>query len=187
MNATSKTLIVFSLLIGLFTSFNACKKDYIDYAQLDEDEKNARENYLSQNYNTIQLTKDGITFTALLIDTIGGIDTIKPTSSGLYYINETPKEDKGKIGPAPTVGRLVKANYTGYLLDGTKFDSGEDFSFHYGTNEVISGWNEGISTGNMKKGETARLIIPSSQAYGYIEKTDVDGNVTIPKASTLVL
>jgi hypothetical protein len=186
MNRINKILIAFSIVIAAIIGFNACKKDYIDYGQLDADEFNARENYLSQNYNTIQLTEDGRTFTALLIDTIGGIDTIKPTSSGLYYIDETPEEDKENIGPAATIGRLVKANYTGWLLDGTQFDSGEDFSFVYGSNGIISGWNEGISAGEMKKGETARLIIPSGLAYGYTEQKDTSGIVTIPRASTLV-
>ncbi len=187
MNKTSKILISLSIVLGLFIGFNACKKnDYIDYGKLDAEESSARENYLSQNYNTIQLTEGERTFTALLIDTVGGIDTIKPTSSGLYYIDETPEQDKSNIGPAPTIGRLVKANYTGYLLDGTEFDSGEDLNFIYGSNEIISGWSEGINAGDMKKGETARLIIPSSLAYGYLDKKDADGNVTIPGASTLI-
>ena len=179
----SKTAIAVSLFLGFFIWFGACKKDYIDYAKLDAEEQEERESYLNQYYTTTQLTEDGRTFTALLLDKEGGgYDTVRPTLNGVYYMDETPED--AEIGLAPTAGRLVKTNYTGWLLDGTEFDSGEDFEFIYGSSNIISGWNEGISF--MKKGETARLIIPSSMAYGYIDQKDTNEVVTIPKASTLV-
>jgi len=149
---TSGTIIKVLLLFGLFIGFNACKKDFIDWAQLQQDEINAREQYLLDS----------------------GI-TVEPKESGLYYI---VKEGDEGTGLPPTAGRLVQVNYKGWLLDGTEFDSGEEFSFTYGVGAVIPGWDEALSY--MKKGGKAQLIIPSSLAYGQLGKGD------IPRYATLV-
>lgn len=89
--------------------------------------------------------------------------TQQPNESGLIVIKT--KETKGK---SPKVGDKVKVHYTGYLLDGTKFDSsvdrGQPFEFELGKGRVIKGWDEGI--GLLKVGEKATLIIPSSIGYG---------------------
>lgn len=104
--------------------------------------------------------------------------TVKPTPSGLYYIEKT----KGK-GTSPVNGMKVKVHYTGTLLDGTKFDSSLDrkqpFEFVLGQGQVIKGWDEGIAL--MKKGGKARLVIPSAIAYG-----DAGRTPTIPPSATLV-
>ena len=89
--------------------------------------------------------------------------TVEPTASGLYYI----EVEKG-TGAKAEAGKTVKVHYTGTLLDGTKFDSsldrGEPFSFALGQGQVIKGWDEGIAMMNV--GGKAKLIIPSSIAYG---------------------
>ncbi|MBN2614107.1 MAG: FKBP-type peptidyl-prolyl cis-trans isomerase [Bacteroidales bacterium] len=89
--------------------------------------------------------------------------TTKPTKSGLYVIHK-----KYGRGPHPTVGDVVKVNYTGYLLNGTKFDSSYDrkkpFEFTLGKHQVIAGWDEGIAM--LRKGGKATLIIPSTLGYG---------------------
>lgn len=89
--------------------------------------------------------------------------TVKPTASGLYYI-ELEKGTGAKAEP----GKKVKVHYVGTLLNGTKFDSsldrGDPFSFTLGQGQVIKGWDEGI--GMMNVGGKAKLIIPSSIAYG---------------------
>lgn len=89
--------------------------------------------------------------------------TTEPTETGLYYVVET--EGTGKQAVA---GKKVKVHYTGYLLDGTKFDSsvdrGQPFEFNLGQNQVIEGWDEGIAL--MKEGGKAKLIIPSKLGYG---------------------
>ncbi len=84
--------------------------------------------------------------------------TTEPTASGLYYI-ETLKG----AGAAPSQGVKVKVAYTGKLLDGREFDSGE-FEYRFDLNQVISGFDEAI--GYMKKGGKATAIIPSHLAYG---------------------
>jgi FKBP-type peptidyl-prolyl cis-trans isomerase len=89
--------------------------------------------------------------------------TAPPTESGLYVV----VEEKGN-GPKPKKGDKVTVHYTGYLLDGTKFDSsvdrGKPFNFTLGANQVIKGWDEGIAMLNI--GSKAKLIIPSNLGYG---------------------
>lgn len=100
------------------------------------------------------------------------------TESGLIII--TVKEGKGE---KPEIGKTVVVNYTGYLLDGTKFDSSfdhnEPFEFPIGQGRVIRGWDEGIAT--LKVGGKAKLLIPSSLAYGDRAMGDV-----IPANSPLI-
>jgi peptidylprolyl isomerase len=71
-------------------------------------------------------------------------------------------------GPKPEVGKTVSVHYTGYLPDGTKFDSsverGEPISFPLGQGRVIKGWDMGIAALNV--GSQARLIIPYQLGYG---------------------
>jgi FKBP-type peptidyl-prolyl cis-trans isomerase len=63
-------------------------------------------------------------------------------------------------------------NYTGKLMDGTKFDSNQDSTFHHmepftfpiGVGQVIPGWDEGVML--LNKGAKATLFIPSGLAYG---------------------
>jgi len=83
------------------------------------------------------------------------------TPSGLRYMIL-----KEGTGPSPKPTDTVKVHYTGWLLDGTKFDSsldrGEPTSFPL--NRVIAGWTEGV--GRMKVGEKCRLVIPADLGYG---------------------
>ncbi len=71
-------------------------------------------------------------------------------------------------GPAPKQGQTVTVHYTGWLTDGTKFDSSVDrdepFSFVLGTGQVIAGWDQGVA--GMRVGDKARLTIPPELAYG---------------------
>jgi len=85
------------------------------------------------------------------------------TPSGLSYtdlVNGT--------GPAPTSGKNVTVHYTGWLENGTKFDSsvdrGQPFAFRIGAGEVIPGWDEGVMS--MKVGGKRKLVIPSLLGYG---------------------
>ena len=85
------------------------------------------------------------------------------TPSGLKYIDR-----KEGSGPMPKAGQKVTVHYTGWLKDGTKFDSsvdrGQPFSFILGQGKVIQGWDEGVAT--MRVGGQRRLIIPPNLAYG---------------------
>lgn len=64
-------------------------------------------------------------------------------------------------------GDRVRVHYTGWLDDGTKFDSsldrGTPFQFRLGAGMVIAGWDEGVA--GMKVGGKRRLVIPPGLAY----------------------
>jgi FKBP-type peptidyl-prolyl cis-trans isomerase len=71
-------------------------------------------------------------------------------------------------GPSPKQGDSVTVHYTGWLTDGTKFDSSVDrdepFQFVLGTGQVIQGWDQGVA--GMRVGDKVRLTIPPELAYG---------------------
>jgi FKBP-type peptidyl-prolyl cis-trans isomerase len=85
------------------------------------------------------------------------------TASGLQY--EVLREGNGPVAKA---GQTVSVHYTGWLTNGTKFDSsvdrGQPFDFPLGAGRVIKGWDEGVA--GMKVGEKRKLTIPSNLGYG---------------------
>lgn len=85
------------------------------------------------------------------------------TPSGLKYEDLTVGN-----GPAAEAGQTVSVHYTGWLTNGTKFDSSKDrelaFNFPLGAGRVIRGWDEGVQ--GMKVGGVRKLTIPSELGYG---------------------
>jgi FKBP-type peptidyl-prolyl cis-trans isomerase len=85
------------------------------------------------------------------------------TDSGLKY-----QDLKEGTGDKAKKGDTVAVHYTGWLKDGTKFDSsvdrGEPFEFTLGARMVIKGWDEGVQ--GMKVGGKRKLIIPPELGYG---------------------
>ncbi len=85
--------------------------------------------------------------------------------------------------------QCVYAHYTGWLPDGTKFDSSRDtsrrgeprqpISFPQGGRRVIAGWDTGFD--GMRVGGVRRLVIPFPLAYGEAGRPPV-----IPPSATLV-
>ncbi len=108
---------------------------------------------------------------------VAGKDTIT-TESGLKYIIIKKGE-----GVSPYASQFVSVDYTGYLADGTIFDSsidrGEPIVFPVGVGKVITGWDEGIML--LNTGAKARLIIPSDLGYG-----EQGAGGIIPPNATLV-
>jgi peptidylprolyl isomerase len=100
------------------------------------------------------------------------------TASGLQLIAIT-----NGSGAMAQQGQVVQVHYTGYLTDGTKFDSsldrGQPFEFPLGMGRVIRGWDEGLAL--MRVGDKRRLIIPPELGYGDRGAGDV-----IPPGATLV-
>jgi len=87
----------------------------------------------------------------------------------------------GGTGDLPNVGDRVTVHYTGYLEDGTKFDSsvdrGKPFSFVLGAGQVIKGWDEGI--GLLKKGSRAYIRVPANLGYGSMARGQIPANATL--------
>lgn len=98
------------------------------------------------------------------VDTDFTIPTQEVTlDSGLRYL-----EHIAGAGEITKVGNTISVHYSGFLANGTKFDSshdrGQPFSFTLGDYRVIKGWEEGLL--NMKKGAKRTLIIPPALGYG---------------------
>ena len=86
-------------------------------------------------------------------------------------------------GDEAVAGQTVEVHYTGWLTDGTKFDSSHDrnqtFSFKLGGGQVIAGWDQGVA--GMKIGGARKLTIPADLGYG-----ERGAGGVIPPNATLV-
>ena len=116
---------------------------------------------------TVELDENGFAV-FLRVD----LDAMTETASGLLWQDLV-------VGTGPEVvnGTEVLAGYSGWLKDGTLFDSGQ-FPFVVGAGDVIAGWDEGFL--GMREGGSRRLIIPPSLAYGST------GRGSIPPDATLI-
>ena len=85
-------------------------------------------------------------------------------------------------GAEAQAGKIVAVDYTGWLEDGTQFDSSigrEPYTFTLGEGRVIEGWDQGIV--GMKVGGKRKLIIPPDMAYG-----EAGSDSVVPPNATLI-
>jgi len=94
-------------------------------------------------------------------DSIEGLE-LQTSDSGLMWYDLREGTGAAPAGPASK----VTVHYTGWLVDGTKFDSSVDRgqTITFPLNGVIRGWTEGV--GSMKVGGKRKLLIPGKLAYG---------------------
>ena len=88
-----------------------------------------------------------------------GIDLSRMTLKGGVYIEDL------QVGTGDPVGEgvWVEVAYTGWLSNGTEFDSGS-FSFPVGVGQVVPGFDEGVD--GMRVGGKRKMIIPPALGYG---------------------
>ena len=90
-------------------------------------------------------------------------DDMTTTPSGLRY-QDVAEGD----GAEARAGDTVSVHYSGWLTDGSPFDSSRDrgtpLTFQLGAGRVIAGWDEGVA--GMKVGGSRKLIIPAQLGYG---------------------
>ncbi len=98
------------------------------------------------------------------------------TASGLQYWDL-----KTGTGAAAASGDIVEVHYTGWLTDGTKFDSsydhGKPLRFWLGKGKVIKGWDEGVV--GMKVGGKRQLHIPARLGYGAAGSGNIPPNADL--------
>ena len=112
------------------------------------------------------------TFAAALGVDIGSMTLKTP---GLYY-----RDIVVGTGAEAIVGRTLAVTYTGWLANGTQFDSnvgGGNFTFVLGNGAVISGWDLGMV--GMKVGGKRKLVIASALAYGQAGRGSIPTNATL--------
>jgi len=104
------------------------------------------------------------------------ISTMTKWSQDLYYKDLVV----GTGTPVAAVGKTITVNYTGYLTDGTIFDSNTTtagFESPLDDSHLIAGWVVGIP--GMKPGGTRKLVIGSQLAYGPVGSGKIQPNSTI--------
>jgi len=114
--------------------------------------------------------KEGDAFLAKNKDKPG----VKVTASGLQY--EVVKQG---TGPKPKATDVVKVDYTGTKIDGTKFDSSVDRGqpATFPLNQVVPGWTEGLQL--MPVGSEYKFYIPGKLAYGERGPAQIGPNATL--------
>jgi FKBP-type peptidyl-prolyl cis-trans isomerase len=83
-------------------------------------------------------------------------------------------------GAEATNGRILRVTYSGYLVNGTRFDSnvgGTTFAFRLGDRAVIDGWELGLV--GMRVGGKRKLVIGSTLGYGTRGSGSIPGNATL--------
>ncbi|MDR1713110.1 MAG: FKBP-type peptidyl-prolyl cis-trans isomerase [Coriobacteriales bacterium] len=155
----------------------------VDLAAVPEEIKTELGDELASNdlYAQQQAYMDELSHSELLV--------INPMPAGLPYDVDMSLADVQitdvSVGSGDVVetGDTISVYYTGYLEDGTVFDSTDAtataFSFTVGNGEVITGWEEGVL--GMQVGGVRRLVIPPALAYGSYGTSDG----TIPANATL--
>ena len=90
-------------------------------------------------------------------------------TEGLYI-----RDDVIGTGQATFEGAALTVTYTGWFVDGTQFDSGQNFDFTLDVSNVIAGWHQGIK--GMRQGGTRTIVIGPALGYGPCPYRGIPGN-----------
>ena len=101
------------------------------------------------------------------------LDNMVESPSGLFY-----RDDVVGTGELAAAGDEVTLTYTGWLVNGTQFDSDTGYIITLNVTNLIAGFTEGVN--GMQLGGTRTLVIPSELAYGS------QGNDVIPANAVIV-
>ncbi len=113
-------------------------------------------------------TSSSAASTASKADNPPGVPPVSATPKSLYALRYV--DIVTGTGPLAAANKYYTVKYTGWLTDGTKFDSSYDhpgqdpITFPYGAHRVIPGWDTGFT--GMRVGGKRRLYIPYQLAYG---------------------
>jgi FKBP-type peptidyl-prolyl cis-trans isomerase FkpA len=113
-----------------------------------------------------------------------GVNALKDSASGLYYIIQTPGS-----GTTPEVCSVVSVNYVGRLTNDSIFDKTNGTPVNFRLGDLIAGWQKGLPY--IKPGGRLKLFVPPTLGYGAapVTKTDQSTGVTttiIPGNSILI-
>ena len=154
--------ILFLLLAVLFLS--SCDERFMSWKEYNEEWLVAQRDKLGTDTNVIetQILPSGV--------------LIEKYHTGYGAI------PKPSIDPVTQVSSGVIVKYTGWLVDGTRFDYNDKASFYLP--QVIAGWREAMSI--MPQGSHWRIYIPSYKAYGKSGSRGLYENFSVPPHSTLI-
>jgi len=137
-----------------------------------EKQKEEKRKEFEKELEKAKLAEDSLIMNYIKINKI----KVKPTASGLYFIKET-----NGTGKKVTKGSTVSIHYKLFTIEDQEIESsyvsGKTYDFVSGEGNTIPGMDEAVQL--MKKGDKAKLIIPSKLAYG-------SGSQQIPPYTTLV-
>jgi FKBP-type peptidyl-prolyl cis-trans isomerase FkpA len=97
------------------------------------------------------------------------------TASGMYY-----QDTQVGTGARPQPGDSIRVHYTGWLPDGTRFDTsrgGAPIEYRHGRGRVIPGWEEALATMNV--GGMRKVVLPPSLGYGAYRVGPIPPNSTL--------
>jgi FKBP-type peptidyl-prolyl cis-trans isomerase len=139
------------------------------------------------------MRRSTLAFLALILSACGGDEAKSGAAGADFAVDESAltrmpsglgyQDVVVGTGAEAKQGQVAVVHYTGWLTDGTKFDSSRDrgapFSFPLGGGQVIAGWDQGVA--GMKVGGRRKLVIPPDLGYGPNGMPPV-----IPASATLV-
>lgn len=100
---------------------------------------------------------------------------VKPLAKGIYYkvIKSAEKSDK-----PPTPRNIITAHYSGYTINGKKFDSSRGGApLAMRLNDLIEGWI--IALGHMSVGDRWEIYLPANCGYGRFSQPGIPAHSTL--------